>query len=111
MTVVDEPGAASPEIPLTDLQRRIAIALTGLGLSDAEQQSSSPHPVPDEPSASSLDFDELPKLISVATAAQVLGVSRASAYRYAAGGELPTVHLGGRLYVVTARLKALLDAA
>lgn len=111
MTVIDQPGSASPEIPLTDLQRRIAIALSGLGLSAAEQQSSSPQPIPEQPSSASLDFDELPKLISVSTAAHVLGVSRASAYRYAAGGELPTVHLGGRLYVVTARLKAFLDAA
>lgn len=56
-------------------------------------------------------LDELPRLISVAHAATVLGISRASAYRYAAAGDLPTVRLGGRTYIVTARLKAVLDAA
>jgi hypothetical protein len=64
---------------------------------------------------SSLDvpatLDELPMLIPVPRAAQILGISRSAAYRCAACGDLPTAHLGGRVYVVTARLQALLETA
>jgi excisionase family DNA binding protein len=59
-------------------------------------------PAPDEP---------LPALLTVSRAAALMGISRASAYRYAAAGELPTRRFGGRLYVVTARLMAILDGA
>jgi hypothetical protein len=38
---------------------------------------------------------ELPALLSVPTAARLLGLSRASAYRYDAAGELPTNDTGG----------------
>jgi excisionase family DNA binding protein len=48
--------------------------------------------------------NELPALLTVPRAAELLGISRASAYRYAASGELPVHRLGGRVYVVTARL-------
>jgi hypothetical protein len=34
----------------------------------------------------------------------LLGLSRASAYRYAAAGELPTKRYGRRVYVIRARL-------
>lgn len=54
-------------------------------------------------------FDELPALITVARAAELLGLSRASAYRYAASGELPAKHLGGRVYIITAKLRPLID--
>jgi hypothetical protein len=47
---------------------------------------------------------ELPALISVPAAARLLGLSRASAYRYAAAGELPTKRYGRRVYVIRARL-------
>jgi hypothetical protein len=53
--------------------------------------------------------NDLPALISVPLAAEILGLSRASAYRYAASGELPTQRLGGRIYVITARIRHLLD--
>lgn len=53
--------------------------------------------------------DDLPALIPVPRAAEILGLSRASAYRYAAAGELPTKRLGGRVYVITAKIRALLD--
>lgn len=53
--------------------------------------------------------DALSALISVLRAAKILGLSRASAYRYAASGELPTQRLGGRVYVITARIRSLLD--
>ena len=55
-------------------------------------------------------FDELPLLIPVPRAAELLGLSRSAAYRCAASGDLPTAHLGGRVYVVTARLQSLLEA-
>ncbi len=53
----------------------------------------------------------LPPLIAVERAAKVLGLSRAAAYRLAAADELPVRRLGGRVYVATAGLRALLDGA
>jgi predicted DNA-binding transcriptional regulator AlpA len=55
------------------------------------------------------NFDELPALISVPKAAKLIGLSRASAYRFAASGDLPTRQLGGRVYVVTSRLAAFVN--
>lgn len=52
-----------------------------------------------------------PALVSVPEAARMLGISRASAYRYADSGLLPGVRrLGRRVYVVRARLVEFLDA-
>jgi hypothetical protein len=56
-------------------------------------------------------LDELPLLIPIPLAVQLLGISRSAAYRCAASGDLPTAHLGGRVYVVTARLQCLLESA
>jgi hypothetical protein len=69
--------------------------------------------VPDRASARAvtIELPDLPTLISIPRAAAVLGISRASAYRYAACGDLPTIRLGGRLYIVTARLRAFLEVA
>lgn len=61
--------------------------------------------------ATATTLAELPPLISVTRAAEFLGISRASAYRYAAAGDLPTRRLGGRLYIVTARLRDLVETA
>jgi hypothetical protein len=55
-------------------------------------------------------LEGLPLLITVPQAATLLGISRSAAYRCAACGDLPTAHLGGRVYVVTARLQELLSA-
>jgi excisionase family DNA binding protein len=55
--------------------------------------------------------DELPMLLPVTRAAQMLGISRSAAYRLAESGELPTRRLGGRIYVVTAKLFELVEAA
>jgi predicted DNA-binding transcriptional regulator AlpA len=52
-------------------------------------------------------FDQLPLLLAVPRAAAILGISRAAAYRLAASGELPVRRLGGRVYVVTAKLREL----
>ena len=54
-------------------------------------------------------WEDLPALLPVPLAAQILGLSRASAYRYAAAGELPVKRLGGRVYVITAKLRRLVD--
>ncbi|MFD4191373.1 helix-turn-helix domain-containing protein [Amycolatopsis thermoflava] len=51
----------------------------------------------------------LPPLIPLPTAAQLLGLSRASAYRYAAAGELPVRRLGRRVFVLRSGLAALLE--
>ncbi|MCI2420044.1 helix-turn-helix domain-containing protein [Saccharopolyspora sp. K220] len=45
-----------------------------------------------------------PVLISIPEAARLLGLSRASAYRYAAAGKLPVKRFGRRVYVIRARL-------
>ena len=50
----------------------------------------------------------LPALASIPAAAKALGISRASAYRYADAGHLPIVTFGRRRYVVTGRLRGLL---
>lgn len=52
-------------------------------------------------------FEDLPLLLAVPRAAQLLGISRAAAYRLVAAGELPVRRLGGRVYVVTAGLRDL----
>jgi excisionase family DNA binding protein len=54
-------------------------------------------------------FNELPLLLAVPQAAQLLGISRASAYRLAAAGELPIRRFGGRVYVITAGLRELVS--
>jgi hypothetical protein len=38
-------------------------------------------------------------------------ISRASAYRYALAGILPTTRLGGRVFIHRDRLRAMLEAA
>ena len=42
-------------------------------------------------------LNELPILLAVPRAAQLLGISRAAAYRLVASGELPIRRLGGRV--------------
>ncbi|GAB7071516.1 helix-turn-helix domain-containing protein [Mycobacterium hodleri] len=53
-------------------------------------------------------FNELPLLLAVPRAAQLLGISRAAAYRLVSTGEIPTRRLGGRVYVVTSGLRDLM---
>ncbi|MEV6236581.1 helix-turn-helix domain-containing protein [Lentzea sp. NPDC051838] len=51
-----------------------------------------------------------PALVSVPEAARLLGIKRATAYRYAHSGQLPGVRrMGRRLFVVRARLVEFLD--
>jgi predicted DNA-binding transcriptional regulator AlpA len=54
-------------------------------------------------------FAGLPLLIPIPKAAELLGISRAAAYRHASAGDLPCKRLGRRLYVVTARLREFID--
>ena len=64
-----------------------------------------------ENSVSSADrLQGLPLLIPIPKAAALLGISRSSAYRCAACGDLPTPRLGGRVYVITERLRSLLES-
>mgnify|MGYP001254027766 CR=1 FL=1 len=56
-----------------------------------------------------VDFEGLPVLISVTKAAEVLGISRASAYRYIEQGHLPAKRFGGRIYIVRDRLRELVE--
>ncbi len=49
--------------------------------------------------------------VTVEEAGELLGVSRGSAYEAARTGELPTIRIGRRLLVPTARLLALLGQA
>jgi excisionase family DNA binding protein len=55
-------------------------------------------------------FDDLPLLLPVPRAAVLLGISRASAYRLVATGELPSRRLGGRVYVITEELRHIVAA-
>jgi excisionase family DNA binding protein len=51
---------------------------------------------------------ELPLLLRVEQACQLLGISRSAGYRAATAGDLPILRLGRRIYVPTARLLAML---
>jgi excisionase family DNA binding protein len=53
-------------------------------------------------------FNDLPLLLAVPRAAELLGISRAAAYRLVSTGELPVRRLGGRVYVVTSGLRDLI---
>ncbi|AYF72536.1 DNA-binding protein [Nocardia yunnanensis] len=66
-----------------------------------------PDPEPDP--TYRLRWDELPLLLSLPRAAVLLGISRSAGYRLAESGELPTKRMGGRVYVITARLQAMLE--
>ncbi len=56
-----------------------------------------------------IDFNDLPALISVPRAAELLGISRTSAYRFAGSGDLPCRRMGGRVFVVTAQLERFIN--
>jgi excisionase family DNA binding protein len=57
---------------------------------------------------SAVGVSELPPTISVAQAAELLGVSRSAAYRAVAAGQLPALRLGRRIHIPTAPLLAML---
>ena len=49
--------------------------------------------------------------LSIEDAGRLLGVSRTTAYKAAKTGDLPTIQIGGRKLVPTARLRDLLGIA
>jgi excisionase family DNA binding protein len=53
--------------------------------------------------------NDRPATMSVEQAGELLGISRRSAYRAAAAGQLPTLRLGRRILVPTAALHRMLD--
>ena len=57
------------------------------------------------------DAADLPTLMDMEQARELLGISRSAIYRAAAAGDLPTMRLGRRLYVPTARLLTMLGLA
>lgn len=64
------------------------------------------------PAVGSLKPDPgLPALMTVPDAAKLLGISRASAYRYADAGLLPARRFGRRVYVVRDQLTAQLASS
>ena len=52
---------------------------------------------------------EAPVTISVAMAARVLGISRNTAYRHVATGEIPSARIGKRIVIPTHRLADFLN--
>jgi excisionase family DNA binding protein len=57
-----------------------------------------------------MKLDDLPPTLTIEQAGQLLGISRRSAYRAAATGQIPTLRLGRRLLVPTPRLLQLLGS-
>ena len=66
--------------------------------------------VTDPPAAPPPDLDQLPLTCSVPVAAKLLGIGRATAYKAAAEGSLPSIRVGRRIVVPTAALRRMLDA-
>ncbi len=62
------------------------------------------HPTIDRP----VSLAALPPTLTIPEAARLLGISRSAGYRAAAKGEIPTIRIGRRLLVPTARLLELL---
>lgn len=89
----------------TDSHADLVAVLLALAkaLTTAEAGSSSDQHGDARPPGGTVDGIE-PALIPVPEAAKVLGISRASAYRYAAAGHLPIKRFGRRMYVIRARL-------
>jgi excisionase family DNA binding protein len=52
--------------------------------------------------------DDLPLTLTIEEAAALLGIGRSSAYNAAARGDIPTLRLGRRLLVPSAKLLAML---
>ena len=59
-------------------------------------------------SITALAAPDLPVTMTVEEAARLLGISRGAAYRAAAAGQIPTIRIGRRLLVPTARLLEML---
>jgi len=80
----------------------------GSSPSASQGRASSPRYVESSAARAPADAAELPPTITVEHAAKLLGVSRSAAYRAVAAGQLPSLRLGRRIYVPTARLLVML---
>lgn len=87
-----------PDDPRENLTALVTALLRALAVYEAAQRPVALPPPGQNTQAAG------PALISVSDAASLLGISRASAYRYADAGLLPVKRLGHRVYVVRARL-------
>jgi excisionase family DNA binding protein len=54
------------------------------------------------------DLTAMPATMTIPEAAELLGISRSAAYRAVTRGEIPTIRIGRRLLVPTAKLYAML---
>ncbi|EFC80273.1 hypothetical protein FrEUN1fDRAFT_6607 [Parafrankia sp. EUN1f] len=110
--VIRRPLQASDSDVIAALRAELHAVFERLDAYLADQRPATPPP-PREPAAvdQADPFEGLPALISVGKAAQILGLSRATAYRLADNDELPVQRMGGRVYVVTARLRATFGGA
>jgi excisionase family DNA binding protein len=54
------------------------------------------------------DLATMPATMTIPEAAKLLRISRSAAYRAAARGQIPTIRIGRRLLVPTAKLYAML---
>ncbi len=54
------------------------------------------------------DLTAMPATMTIPEAAELLGISRSAAYRAVARGEIPTIRIGRRLLVPTAKLYTML---
>jgi len=61
-----------------------------------------------EPRVSLADFDSLPAALSVDELPHVVPLSRSAAYRAVRSGAIPSIRVGSRIVIPTARLKALI---
>ncbi|WP_036559715.1 helix-turn-helix domain-containing protein [Nocardia brasiliensis] len=61
--------------------------------------------------AGPLDWDTMPLFLPVPWAAKLMGLSRSATYRLVDSGDLPVRRMGGRVYVITAKLRELAGAA
>ncbi len=57
------------------------------------------------------DSDSQQRTMRVEDAAEILGISRAAAYKYARDGELPVIRLGNRVLVLKAAFEKLFATA
>ena len=73
-----------------------------LGSWDGMNKTSHPHTPPN-------DLDQLGLTCSIPTAARLLGIGRASAYKAAAEGVIPSIRIGRTVRVPSAALRRLLE--
>jgi excisionase family DNA binding protein len=71
-------------------------------------EDSTDHEEDPMPATRTVDQVPEPPTLSIPAAAKLLGISRSAGYRAAACGQIPTLRIGRRLLVPTAKLHRLL---